>query len=115
MTEFPQWLNGRLEHENLTPADLARLVGRTPSTVYQWLSGETQPADENIRRLSRVLRVDRVVIYQLLGKLKPPEQLREELAAEALAILQSLPPPEQELAIRILRDLREHREREGTG
>ena len=115
MSAFPQWLTDRLAHENMTPADLAKRVQRSPSAIYQWLSGETQPNDENIRRLSRVLRVDRLVIYQALGKLKSTEKLREELAAEALAILESLPPDSQGLAIRILRDLQEHQEREGTG
>lgn len=114
MANFPQWLNDRLARESLTPADLARRIQRSPSAVYQWLSGETRPTDENIRRLSRVLRVDRLVIYQALGKLKPPEQLREELATEALVILESLTPQSQELAIRILRDLQEHQENEGT-
>ena len=114
MASFPQWLSDRLRREDITPADLARRIQRSPSAVYQWLSGDTHPSDENIRRLSRVLRVDRLVIYQALGKLKPPEQLREELAAEALAILEALPPQSQELAIRILRDLQEHQESEGT-
>ena len=115
MPTFPQWLVDRLSRDGLSPADLARRIQRSPSAVYQWLGGETQPSDENIRRLSRVLRVDRLEIYQALGRLKPPEQLREELAGEALAILETLPPQAQELAIRILRDLREHQESEGRG
>lgn len=113
MPTFPQWLSDRLARDGLTPADLARRIQRSPSAVYQWLSGETEPSEENIRRLSRVLRVDRLEIYQALGRLKPSEQLREELAAEALTILETLPPQTQELAIRILRDLQEHQENEG--
>ena len=113
MPTFPQWLSERLVRDNLTPADLARRIQRSPSAVYQWLSGETSPGDESARRLSRVLRVDRLEVYRALGKLKPPEQLREELAAEALAILESMPPQTQELAIRILRDLLAHQETEG--
>ena len=115
MNTFRQWLLDGLKREGMTPADLARRIQRSPSAVYQWLSGETKPNDENIRRLSRVLRVDRVVIYQALGRLKPPEKLREELAAEALTILESLPPREQEFGVQILRDLKAHRESEDRG
>lgn len=115
MPEFPEWLDERLTHENIRPADLAERIHLSPSAVYQWLSGSTRPSDENIRRLSRALRVDRITIYQALGRLKPPEQLREELKAEALAILETLPPPSQELAIRILRDLQAHQESEERG
>ena len=104
-----------MARDGIKPADLARQIGRTPSTVYQWLSAETKPSDENIRRLSRVLRVDRLEIYQALGRLKPAEQLREELANEALAILEALPPQGQTLALQILRDLREHQESEDRG
>ena len=113
MPTFPQWLSERLARDNLTPAELARRVQRSSSAVYQWLSGETSLGDESVRRLSRALRVDRLEVYRALGKLKPPEQLRGELAAEALAILESMPPQTQELAIRILRDLLAHQETEG--
>jgi transcriptional regulator with XRE-family HTH domain len=113
MPTFSQWLSERLARDNLTPADLARRIQRSPSAVYQWLSGETSPNDENVRRLSRVLRVDRLAVYQALGKLRPPEQLREELASEALAILGAMPPQTQELAIQLLRDVLAHQEAEG--
>lgn len=110
---FGVWLQKQLDDAGMSASDLAHQIRRTPSTVYQWLSNETRPNDENANRLARVLRLDKGVVHQALNRFKLVDVSDPEIR-DILALYTALPPQSRRLASRLLHDLQEHQESDET-
>lgn len=80
----------RMELLKFKPADVARLIKKTPGAISQYLSGTTNPSDT-------VLEIFRRVVEEKEGRKAEPEvtdiQLREQLAD-----LARFSPPDYEVA-----------------
>jgi len=63
---------------------LEREVNVKPITLRRWISGESQPRDENIRRLVRALAPDLTVLFLRLIKIDFPAFVPEKVLPGAL-------------------------------
>ncbi|HHY87756.1 MAG TPA: helix-turn-helix transcriptional regulator [Chloroflexi bacterium] len=86
MTTFSDWLTKKLAEEGLKPADLAKRMGKDPSVISRFLSGERLPATETIVEIARALRVPPEEVFRAVVGL-PPKGKPDERLDEALHVL----------------------------
>ena len=49
----------KIREQNLMPRiELARKIGVTEGTIYNWEAGKTKPSDKNARKLSEIFNVN---------------------------------------------------------
>ena len=97
LKSFGRWLQRKIEQAKTNQSGLAAYLGVSPSAVSDWIKGNREPNEENIRAMSRVLRVPVEDIYAALGRIPPSEE--EGLTAggrRLLALLRELPPDYQD-------------------
>lgn len=97
LKSFGRWLQRKIEQVQTNQSGLAAYWGVSPSAVSDWIKGNREPNEENIRAMSRVLRVPIEDIYAALGRIPPSEE--EGLTAggrRLLALLRELPPEYQD-------------------
>jgi transcriptional regulator with XRE-family HTH domain len=80
-------LSAKLRERELTQTELASRIKRTRGLVVNWLSGRSQPSDEDVRALSRVFKVH---VADWFTTSTPSEPCTKEDAAEILAALNRL-------------------------
>lgn len=51
-------LDAALERHSISPAELARRVGRTPQAIYSYRLGKNRPSIATLRRMARELDLD---------------------------------------------------------
>ncbi|MEO7020914.1 MAG: GAF domain-containing protein [Ktedonobacteraceae bacterium] len=79
--EFSTWRD-LLGHTTKNPQERARLareIDVQPITLRRWVSGESQPRDENIRRLARALATDLSALFLRLIEVDFPTFVREKV------------------------------------
>lgn len=79
--EFATWqeLLGQLIKNSQEKQRLAREASVKPITLRRWVSGESQPREENIRRLARALSPDLSALFLSLIEKSFPTFVRENL------------------------------------
>ena len=49
----------KIREQNLMPRiELARQIGVTEGTIYNWEAGKTKPSDKNVKKLSEIFNVN---------------------------------------------------------
>lgn len=61
--KWEQWIDKNpirlaLTKEGMTQTEMASRVGVTINTIHKWLSGISQPKEENMRAIEKVLNTD---------------------------------------------------------
>jgi transcriptional regulator with XRE-family HTH domain len=102
MTTFSDWLTSKLADEGLKPADLAKRMGKDPSVISRFLSGERLPATETIVEIARALRVPPEEVFRAAVGLPPKGESTEKLD-EAVHVLGLLDLDDLEEIIQIAR------------
>jgi len=86
LKDFGRWLASAIKAADLNQVGLAVKMGVSEASVSDWVHGKREPSEESIRRMARVLGVDRSEIYVALGRIPPdspddPPELRRILAS----------------------------------
>lgn len=83
--EFSRYLRAiQNDHGYESIADLARLLDEEPATVGRWLSGDSEPSLEKLRRMAPNLRVHIVDLMVAAGLLSTAETGRKASPARPL-------------------------------
>lgn len=70
--EFGVWLDHTLRNKEMTPAELARQVGKTAGAVTNWKKGKNPPSVETLQDIAKALDVpqeDFVPLCVLAGRM----------------------------------------------
>lgn len=86
--EFAAWVRTQLRRREWNESDLARKLGRSPSTVNRWMRGDRRPDTESCDLIADVLGVDVDLVLSLVGHRPAPIPLRtSDPQAEINALL----------------------------
>ena len=86
--EFNTWreLLGHTLKNQQERARLVREIDVKPITLQRWVSGESRPRDENIRRLARAFTPDLAVPFLRLIAVEFPAFVREKVESDTFAL-----------------------------
>jgi transcriptional regulator with XRE-family HTH domain len=99
LSDFGRWLQRHLDRVDMNASGLAARMGIKHPSVLAWMYGDSQPTDENRRKLAAVLGVPIDEVYQALGMFPAPESV-EELPPELRRLIhnyQQLTPERQRM------------------
>lgn len=65
--QFVQWLHGQLRRREMRPVELARRMGKSPTSVSRWLAGDRRPDSRSCDILADVFGVDPDFVLTLAG------------------------------------------------
>ena len=77
-TDFPKWLQERLDQRDMTQADLARKGGLTTATISRIMGGSRRPGPEACRAIALALEVKEEEVFRQAGLLSPEAREPEE-------------------------------------
>jgi len=104
---FKVWLLYEIERRGWSYETLARKIGVTHSSVSQWVNGKYPPKPGQLRKLSEVLEVDEIYLFQMVGYLSYAEGGQEEGVTPAHPLIREIMrelPGLDEDGLRLLRD-----------
>ncbi|QIP16772.1 LexA family transcriptional regulator [Spirosoma aureum] len=82
MSELSIMIQTLIDRKGLNPTELAHQMGIKPQSIYQWLSGKTEPGKKNLHRLSEIFGVS--VGDLMKGEISEPSILaNDDLANKA--------------------------------
>jgi transcriptional regulator with XRE-family HTH domain len=101
---FSEWLNEKMRGKKLTQAELARLAGIDPGTVYKLLNAKTRrPTPETCKGLARALEVSPETVYRAAGIQLPETSFPE--SEDLNYIVVQLPSVERQKVLAMARVL----------
>ena len=105
MATFGDWLQERIDAEGLDVLRLAQRMRCSRSVVYQWLRNEVRPRAQNLSLLAKILHVEPMEMYRMLGGFKPLDPERNRLIGEINLWLEDLSEADREVVLVIVQSL----------
>lgn len=88
---FAEWLHTKIrERPDLNQKRVAEFCGVYASTVHFWVSGRSEPSDDNVARLAELFDTDATAIYHILGRLPQQDVNGLEPTPDEMEILSDL-------------------------
>jgi len=107
MADFIDWLTAEMARLNVWNNELARRMEVSSSYVSDMLTRKRTPHYEFCIGVARALQYQPVIVLRRAGLIPEDTESEESvLVAEGKALLESLSPPLQPLALALLRDLK---------
>jgi len=103
LQRFGRWLKGAIEAANLNQVGLAVKMGVSEAAVSDWVRGNREPGEDNLRKMARVLGLPVAELYVALGRVPPQEPGEEPWLREVRARLRAASPEERERVLAVIR------------
>jgi len=100
--DFPSILQGWLDEEGWTQAELARRTNRTTGAISLILNGQRKPSAELLKDIAEALMRPREVVFRAAGHLSPVSP-SEEYKEELLYLFESLNLDEKREVLELMR------------
>lgn len=101
---FSEWLSQKMNLENITQADLARMAGLSTGAISNLINQVRSPSPEALRKIAKALNVSPDRIFRIAGLL-PPESPKDELTEEAEFLFSQLSLYQRRQAVKFIRFL----------
>lgn len=94
--QFAAWVHAQLRSREWNATDLANRMGKEPSVVSRWLSGQRRPNSESCDLIADALGVDTDVVLTLVGHRPGKQPISPTDEREAIIDLLWLIEPTQD-------------------
>lgn len=109
-TDFPKWLQDKLDEKGWKPTELARRSGLSDAAVSRILKRERKADPETLQAFARSLKIDTTSIYKAAGLLPQDAEDEDVWVDEMSHKLTLLPPGLRSVAERFINSMLEGEE-----